>query len=92
MGDSFKYSQSYEKSAITDMRAFHNTSFFLAAGSGDDNVHYLVRPSQNFVTRNAKVTQNSATLLDRLTVAQVRNFYFRMYVLSLSMMTRRSLG
>lgn len=58
MGDPATNAEGYARSAIRNMTGFHNASFFLAHGSGDDNVHYL----------------NSANLLDRFTQARVRDF------------------
>lgn len=42
MGALRKNDKAYHESAISDMKGFHNTSFLLQAGSGDDNVHFLV--------------------------------------------------
>ncbi|KAK4701884.1 dipeptidyl aminopeptidase B, partial [Phenoliferia sp. Uapishka_3] len=55
--------QGYANSSVTDMAGFQNVDFLLAHGSGDDNVHFL----------------NTAVLLDRLTMAHVRKFRFRMF-------------
>ncbi|KAL8279638.1 hypothetical protein RQP46_007951 [Phenoliferia psychrophenolica] len=55
--------QGYANSSVTDMAGFKNVDFLLAHGSGDDNVHFL----------------NTAVLLDRLTMAHVRRFRFRMF-------------
>ncbi|GAA6063684.1 hypothetical protein JCM10212_003351 [Sporobolomyces blumeae] len=53
----------YENSSITEMDGFKHAAFALAHGTGDDNVHF----------------QNSAALLDRFTVAHVRDFRFRLF-------------
>lgn len=42
MGSPSNNAAGYAKSAVTQMDGFKNTSFYLAAGSGDDNVHFLV--------------------------------------------------
>ncbi|KAI5475344.1 hypothetical protein MNV49_001613 [Pseudohyphozyma bogoriensis] len=53
----------YDASAITRMDGFKNADYALAHGSGDDNVHFL----------------NTAALLDRLSVARVKGYRFRMF-------------
>jgi dipeptidyl aminopeptidase len=55
----------YAQSAVSNMSGFASlgSNYALAHGSGDDNVHFL----------------NSASLLDRLTMAKVRGFKFRMF-------------
>ncbi|GJN88898.1 hypothetical protein Rhopal_001869-T1 [Rhodotorula paludigena] len=53
----------YANASVSRMAGFKHADFALAHGSGDDNVHY----------------QNTANLLDRFTIAQVRNFRFRMF-------------
>lgn len=66
--------EGYKSSAVTKMDGFKNVDFALAHGSGDDNVHFL----------------NSAALLDRLTVASVRRFRFRMFTDSDHSMSMRN--
>lgn len=53
----------YNVSDVHISEAFHSHSFALAHGSGDDNVHF----------------ENSAHLLDLLTVNKVRDVSFRMF-------------
>lgn len=53
----------YETSSVLNVTAFSNVDFFLAHGSGDDNVHYM----------------NSASLVDKLTQKHVRGWRFRMF-------------
>lgn len=53
----------YENAAVHVTHGFQNSSFLLAQGSGDDNVHF----------------QNSAHLLDMLTAQHIRGFWFRMF-------------
>ncbi|KAH8925693.1 hypothetical protein BT69DRAFT_1331937 [Atractiella rhizophila] len=55
--------EGYEKAAVVNMDGFKQLDFVLAHGTGDDNVHF----------------QNSAVLLDRLTMAGVDNFRFRAF-------------
>lgn len=52
----------YLQSAVTDMTGFAHADFFLAHGTGDDNVHFA----------------NSVALLDRLQVAGNQNVRFRL--------------
>ncbi|POY71116.1 hypothetical protein BMF94_5873 [Rhodotorula taiwanensis] len=67
----------YRNSSIHEMDGFRHADFALAHGSGDDNVHF----------------QNTALLLDRFTMAGVRNFRFRMFTDSdHSIMTRSAYG
>ncbi|BGO91105.1 Dipeptidyl peptidase 4 [Rhodotorula toruloides] len=53
----------YANSSVHEMDGFKHAHFALAHGSGDDNVHF----------------QQSALLLDRMTMAEVRDFRFRMF-------------
>ncbi|GEM07683.1 dipeptidyl aminopeptidase [Rhodotorula toruloides] len=53
----------YTNSSVHKMDGFKHAHFALAHGSGDDNVHF----------------QQSALLLDRMTMAEVRDFRFRMF-------------
>ena len=53
----------YENAEVHVTHGFQNSSFLLAQGSGDDNVHF----------------QNSAHLLDMLTAQHIRGFWFRMF-------------
>ncbi|BGP31575.1 Dipeptidyl peptidase 4 [Rhodotorula toruloides] len=53
----------YMNSSVHEMDGFKHAHFALAHGSGDDNVHF----------------QQSALLLDRMTMAEVRDFRFRMF-------------
>ncbi|CAG8482185.1 9727_t:CDS:10 [Funneliformis mosseae] len=48
----------YENSAITNMTGFEHAKFLVVHGTGDDNVHF----------------QNTANLIDRLTLASVHNY------------------
>lgn len=45
MGNVRENAHGYAQSAVSKMDGFKNASFYLAAGTGDDNVHFLVRHS-----------------------------------------------
>ncbi|CAI2164023.1 5806_t:CDS:10 [Funneliformis geosporum] len=53
----------YEYSAITNMTGFEHAKFLVVHGTGDDNVHF----------------QNTANLIDRLTLASVHNYRVQFY-------------
>ena len=63
MGSRHENIAGYHNASISHMDGFRNSSFFLAAGTADDNVHFL----------------NTASLVDKLTQAQVRGWRFRMF-------------
>lgn len=62
MGSPQDNAAGYNNASVSHMQGFGNSSFFLAHGSGDDNVHFL----------------NTASLVDKLTFNQIRGWRFRM--------------
>jgi len=64
MGSPSDNSEGYTTSAVNRMDGFQKTSFMLIHGSGDDNVHL----------------QHSANLIDKLTMAHVHHYVFRLFV------------
>ncbi|GAA5872183.1 hypothetical protein JCM8547_003828 [Rhodosporidiobolus lusitaniae] len=54
----------YRNSSVHEMDGFNHATYVLAHGTGDDNVHW----------------SNTANLLDRFTVAGVRDFHLRVFV------------
>lgn len=55
--------EGYASAAVNNITAFEHADFALAHGSGDDNVHFA----------------NTASLIDKLTQAKIRGWWFRMF-------------
>lgn len=79
----------YAVSGVNNATGFHNADFLLAAGSGDDNgasqsfflssTDESVEPDASSPSLPSVHFANSASLIEKLTLAKVRRFQMRVY-------------
>ncbi|KAG9292736.1 hypothetical protein G9A89_008324 [Geosiphon pyriformis] len=67
----------YRNSAVSNMTGFENANFLLIHGTGDDILINLA-PFSTVITDNVHF-QNSAVLVDRLTLASIHNYQVQYY-------------